>query len=235
MTGVSHIDRSRAMRVLALETSTAACSVALFDDGHILARRFGAMSRGHAEILMPMLAEVLAEAGLGIGAIDRLAVTVGPGAFTGLRVGLAAARGLALATGCPLVGLTGFTVIAGGLTAEEIAGRSVLIAIDSRRPELFLQRFNSRLEAEAEPDLLTPEDCAARLAIGPLLIAGDGSPALKKALSTRPHTYYAEGSGLPDAAVLARLAAALPNGAGLPPRPLYLRAPDAIIPAQLIR
>jgi len=217
------------MKVLALETATAACSVALWDDGRVVSR-FVAASRGHAELLAPMIAEVLAEAGIAAADLDRLAVTVGPGAFTGLRVGLAAARGLALATGRPLLGLTSFEVIAHGLPAEERAGRALLVAVDSRRAELFLQRYDAALTAVGEPAVLTPEDCAGWLPTGPLVIAGDGAPLLRAALAGRADTAFAAGAGLPEAAVLARLAAALAPGAGLPPRPLYLRAPDALLP-----
>ncbi|MEI6558569.1 MAG: tRNA (adenosine(37)-N6)-threonylcarbamoyltransferase complex dimerization subunit type 1 TsaB [Rhodospirillaceae bacterium] len=214
------------MMVLALETATAACSVALWD-GRVRAARFLALGRGHAERLAPMIAEVLAEAGLTADAVDRLAVTVGPGAFTGLRIGLAAARGLALATGRPVVGLTTFETIGHGLPAAARAGRTLLVAVDSRRAELFLQRFDAGLVPLGEPAVLSPEAAARWLAPGPLLVAGDGAPLLRAALAARPETRFADGPGLPDAAVLARIAATLAAGAGRPPRPLYLRAPDA--------
>ncbi len=220
------------MKVLALETASAACSVALWDDGP-RASRFIAAARGHAELLAPMIAEVLAEAGLEAGAVDRLAVTVGPGAFTGLRVGLAAARGLALATGRPLIGITTFEAIAYGLPAGARAGRRLLVAVESRRAELFLHGFDDSLAPLGEPALLTPDDCASWLPPGPLLVAGDGAPSLRAARGGRPDTMFAEGSGLPDAAVVARRAAALAPGAGLPPRPLYLRAPDVSLPGGL--
>ena len=215
------------MRVLALETAGAACSVALWDEGRLTAR-FHAAGRGHAEMLAPMIAEVLAEAGVAADAVDRLAVTVGPGAFTGLRVGLAAARGLALATGKPLVGLTSFEAIAHGVAPGERAGRALLVAVDSRRAELFFQRFDAALAPLGEPAVLTADACAGWLPPGPLLVAGDGAPQLRAALAGRADTGFATGTGLADAAVVARLAATLAPGAGLPPRPLYLRAPDAV-------
>ena len=133
------------MKMLALETTGSACSVALWRDGGVVARRFEAMTRGHAERLVPMIGEVLAEAGVTAEAVDRLAVTVGPGAFTGLRVGLATARGLALATGRPLVGVTTFEAIAHALPLESRRGRSLLVAVDSRRTELFLRLFDATL------------------------------------------------------------------------------------------
>ncbi len=218
------------MKVLALDTASSACSVALWSGDGIVARRFEAMERGHAERLVPMIAEVLAEAGLTADAVDRLAVTVGPGAFTGLRVGLAAARGLALATSRPLVGVTTFEAIGHALDLAERGGRPVLVAVDSRRAEVFLQQFDASMAAVGEPLLLSPEALARRLAAGPLVVAGCGAAALRTVLAGRPDTAFAAGPGLPDAAAVARLAASLPPGAGWPPRPLYLRAPDATLP-----
>ena len=221
--------------MLAIETATAACSVALWDDGAAagpeIVARFVAGGRGQAEILAPMIAEVLAEAGIAASGVDRLAVTVGPGAFTGLRIGLAAVRGLALATGRPVFGLTTFETIAHGVPAAERAGRMLLVAVDSRRAEPFLQRFDADLRPLGEPEALLPQACAAQLPPGPLLVAGDGAALLRTVLADRPDTAFAAGPGLPEAAVLARLAAALPEGGGLPPRPLYLRAPDVTLPA----
>ena len=217
------------LTVLALETATAACSVALWR-GELRAARFIATGQGHAELLAPMIAEVLAEAGLRAGEVDRLAVTVGPGAFTGLRVGLATARGLALATGRPLIGLTTFEAIAHGLPAKPGAGQTLLVAVESRRAELFLQCFDAALSPLGEPAMLTAEAAAGWLPPGPLLVAGDGAPRLTAALAGRADTAFAAGPGLPEAWVVARLAATMADGAGLPPRPLYLRAPDALLP-----
>ena len=220
------------MKILALETTGSACSVALWRDGGVVARRFEAMTRGHAERLVPMIGEVLAEAGLTAEAVDRLAVTVGPGAFTGLRVGLATARGLALATGRPLIGVTTFEAIAHALSLESRRGRSVLVAVDSRRTELFLQLFDATLTPTHEPPPLSPEACARWLPPGPLLVAGSGAAALCDSLANRPDTVFINGPGWPDAAVVADFAAQLAPGAGWPPRPLYLRAPDATLPGE---
>ncbi len=214
------------MKVLALETAGAACSVAVWDDA-IIAARFLSIGRGHAELLAPMIAEVLAEAGISAAEVDRLAVTVGPGAFTGLRVGLATARGLALASNTPLVGITTFEALAHAVPAEERAGRTLLVVVESRRSELFLQRFDAALIPIGAPLVLTAEACAATLPAGPLLVAGDGALHLRAALADRAETLFAAGQGQASAAVVARIAATLPAGAGLPPRPLYLRAPDA--------
>jgi tRNA threonylcarbamoyladenosine biosynthesis protein TsaB len=104
------------MRILALDTAVAACSVAIWDDGAVLAEEQQALAYGHAEILVPMLARVLARAGLRVDDMDRLACTIGPGHFTGLRAGLAAARGLALAADKPLIGITTLEAVAAGVS-----------------------------------------------------------------------------------------------------------------------
>ncbi len=221
-----------AMKILALETAGSACSVALWCDGAVVARRFEAMAHGQAERLVPMIAEVLDQAGLTVGAVDRLAVTVGPGAFTGIRVGLATARGLALAVDRPLVGVTTFAAIGHALDPEARRGRTVLVAVDSRRAEVFVQCFGPGPAPAGEPLLLSPAACAGWLPPGPLLVAGCGAAALRAALARRPDTVFAEGPGLPDAGAVAELAARLAPGTGLPPRPLYLRAPDATLPGE---
>ncbi len=110
------------MKILALDSATGACSVALWHDGAILARRFAVMDRGQSEVLIPMVREVLAEAGADFPSIDVFGVTVGPGAFTGLRIGLAAARGMALASGRPLVGVSTFEAVAHGVPAGGAGG-----------------------------------------------------------------------------------------------------------------
>jgi tRNA threonylcarbamoyladenosine biosynthesis protein TsaB len=104
--------------VLAFDTSAGACSAAVLGgDGTVLARRCEALERGHAERLLPMLRDVLAEAGVEIADLALLAVTIGPGTFTGIRIGLAAARGLALASGLPLVGVTSLEAVAASVPA----------------------------------------------------------------------------------------------------------------------
>ena len=133
------------MKLLALDCAGLACSVALWRDGAIVAERTREMARGHAEALMPMLGEVMAAADERLDALDRLAVTVGPGSFTGIRVGLAAARGLALAIGCPLIGVgtlaalaelgkpaAGAAAIGGGAETEAVAGAPLTSAFTIR-------------------------------------------------------------------------------------------------------
>src|SRR5579859_2559976 len=130
-------------RVLAFDCSGAACSAAVRLDGRVAAERFAAMERGQAEALMPQIAQVMAEAGLDFTALEAIATTVGPGSFTGLRLGLAAARGLALAAARPLLALTSFEALLAGLPVDHSAGRKVAVALDSRRGPVFAQLFDA--------------------------------------------------------------------------------------------
>jgi tRNA threonylcarbamoyladenosine biosynthesis protein TsaB len=210
------------VRILAFDCAGAQCAAAIVADGKTLAEKRIASDRGHAQLLMPLLVELVAEAGLRFGDIDRFAVTTGPGSFTGIRVALAAAHGLALGTGKPIVGVSVFAVIAAQASAA--AGfRRLLVAIDSRRAEIFMQRFDAAGAAQSEPAMLAPAAVAEWAGPGPIMLAGDGAALLA------PHLPAAFVSDLPnsvDPAVLACLAAT--REAGQPPAPFYLRPPDAI-------
>lgn len=218
------------MIVLGLDSATTGCSAALCDGERILAHRADTMARGQAERLIPMVNAVMQDAGLGFAALDRIAVTVGPGAFTGVRIALAAARGLALGTGAATVGVTTFEAIAAGLDTEERTGRRLLVAVDSRRAEPFLLLYDIDGTACGDPAMLLPEAVPAWLPSGPLLVAGDGAPLLRAVLESRPDTVFSNGSGLPDARVVARLGADKPVGS--PPEPAYLRPPDVTLPGK---
>ncbi len=217
--------------MLAFDTAGAACSAAVLRAGALRARRFAAMARGQAEALMPMIAAVLDEAEMPVETLDLIAVTVGPGAFTGLRIGLAAARGLALASGVPVLGITSFAAVAAQTAPAGAAGRVLVVALDSKRREFYLQAFSGQAPL-GEGALVAPEDALAWLPAAPLLLAGDAAPALAQLIAGRREVALADGSGLADAADVARLAAARwqPGLWPPPPRPLYLRAPDTTTP-----
>jgi tRNA threonylcarbamoyladenosine biosynthesis protein TsaB len=218
------------VKILALDAATGACSAALRADGEILASRFVAMSRGQSEALMPMVGEVMQEAGLAYADLDLIAVTVGPGAFTGLRLGLAAARGLALAAGKPCVGVSTFAAIAASLTEEERAGRNLMIAVDGKRSDFFIQLFGKGDQSLGPAFAALPEEAARHLAPGPWLIAGDGAHYFREALAAHPNIFWADGDGLPDAIHVAAVAEqSFLNGQALPPLPIYMRQPDVTL------
>jgi tRNA threonylcarbamoyladenosine biosynthesis protein TsaB len=208
------------MRVLALETSGASCSVAVLVAGALAAHRREAMLRGQSEALLPMVRDTMHEAGLGFADLDLVAVTIGPGAFTGIRIGLAAARGIGLAAAKPVLGVTTFDAIG------EAAGwpRSLLAAVDSRREDVvFLQML-----PDGAPAAVAPDAVARWAAPGSVRVAGDAAERVATLLGARAELIEA----LPDAAAVARLAARRhrPGERLAPPQPLYLRAADTTAP-----
>jgi tRNA threonylcarbamoyladenosine biosynthesis protein TsaB len=213
------------MIVLGLDTAVGACSVAVVADGEPLAAFSEAMQRGHQERLALMVREAMAEAGLAFGALDRIGVTVGPGSFTGLRVGLAFAKGLGLALARPVVGVGTLEALA----ASESGADLTIAAIDARRSQIYLQAFSGG-HALMAPDVLPVEIAAARLAevrsSGRVDIVGSGASLLDGLVSGARILPRAA----PDPVALARLAQAKPL---TPARPLYLRAPDAKLPGGL--
>jgi universal bacterial protein YeaZ len=133
------------------------------------------MQRGHAEALMPLLLEVLAEAGMDFAGLGQIAVGVGPGSFTGIRIALAAARGVGLAAKLPVAGVDSFSAVAAALPEPPRPGETLLVVIDSKREALFGQYYDDSLTPLGEPHVLKPEALLARRPPGPLLIAGDGA------------------------------------------------------------
>jgi tRNA threonylcarbamoyladenosine biosynthesis protein TsaB len=219
------------MDVLAFDTCMAACSVALLrsgkDDG--LYRRFARQERGHSEALFPMIAAVMDEAGMAFADLGTIAVTRGPGSFTGVRAGIAAARGLALATGAAIVTATSLEVMALGCLDQlgpQACAAGFLIAHDARRGELYVQSFDADARAISEPVLATPEE-AALLAVPCGLAAGSGAALVAAEAQRTGLTVRAVLPDLmPDAIHLARLALRREPEQS-PVSPLYLRAPDA--------
>jgi len=223
------------MRILGFDTATSACSAAVWEDGRIAARRFEPMSRGQSERLMPMVREVLSEAGADFPDLDLLAVTTGPGAFTGLRIGLAAARGMALAGDLACFGVTTLDAVAAGVSETERQKANVLVVLDSKRAEGYAQAFRSDLRPLSEAQALMPADLAALMANGEgdadrVLVAGDGAGQVIQALKDKGiEAVLSTAPGVPDAATVAAIAAERwsPDQPAEPLRPLYLRPPDA--------
>lgn len=205
--------------LLAVDTTFGACSAALVDGERVLSRRLEVMQRGHAEALAPMVEAVMTEAGLAFADLDRLAVTTGPGSFTGQRVGLAFMRGLRVALDKPLIGVTSLAAMAAQAKAE--AGCDVAAAVhDAKRGEVYLETTAGQAAAIMSV-------AAAQAILAPyasLALAGTGA-VLMAVPNAKITTILA-----PDAVWVARLAATAPD-TGAAPRPLYLRPPDAKLPA----
>ncbi|MGQ0664948.1 MAG: tRNA (adenosine(37)-N6)-threonylcarbamoyltransferase complex dimerization subunit type 1 TsaB [Pseudomonadota bacterium] len=215
------------MKILGLDCALSACSVALWADGAVRGREGADLARGQAEALVPMIARVMAATATRFADLDRLAVTIGPGHFTGLRAGLATARGLALAARLPLIGATTLDCVAAGVDAAERAPGRLIVALESKRAELYVQVFEASGAPRGAPLARRPEDLARALDGGPWLIAGDGGPRLAAALAAAGRAVVLSRSpGRPDAAILAALAAERPLPAH-PPAPLYLHPPAA--------
>lgn len=209
------------MIILALDTCLNACSAAVLEGPRVLAWRSEAMARGHQERLAPMVREVMAEAGVPFSRLERVAATVGPGSFTGLRVGVAFAKGLASALAIPAIGVGVLEALAEG------AQGVVAAAVDARRDQVYLQVFDGAQPLMA-PDVLSVGSAAARLVeltMGrPLRLIGSGA-ALLGEVAPGATLQPAEGC---DPRAVGRLAV---NRPPTPIRPLYLRAPDAKLPA----
>ncbi|WP_108682182.1 tRNA (adenosine(37)-N6)-threonylcarbamoyltransferase complex dimerization subunit type 1 TsaB [Methyloceanibacter sp. wino2] len=219
------------MNILALDTSMGVCSAAVLRTGpsaQLEVLRETEMLRGHAEALMPMVEAVLAEASLAPGDLDTIAATQGPGSFTGVRIAIAAARGLALTCRATLFGTDSLTVMARRALREGLVPeRPFAIAVDARRGMLYFGLFapdGSRLDG---PALLTPEDAAARLPAGVAVAVGSGAGLLTEAAAARNQELAPTRPDLqPGAMTLAELAAE--SDERIPVlRPLYLRPPDA--------
>lgn len=228
--------------LLAFDTTLDICSVALLDDdGRFAARISRPMARGHAEALVPMIDETLRKAGAGMDTLTRIAVTTGPGTFTGVRVGVSAARGFALALKIPVAGVTSLEMLAGAvaLSGECAEGGKILAAIDARRGQAYLALYECSGEKDAyllpslaDPAVVALEDAVAWMneACGPggeIMVTGSAADIL---IADDKRLIAAAAGSPPDAGVVARLAASLParrwDGK---PRALYLRAPDAKI------
>jgi tRNA threonylcarbamoyladenosine biosynthesis protein TsaB len=226
------------MKILALSTSTPRGSAAIFDEGAALAAVAYADLKGHAERIFAAIDAALAEAGVARAELSALACDVGPGSFTGARVGVASVKGIALALGVPVVGVLSLEAMAAAAFGERAAGEGdvVLAAIDAKKNEVFLAAY--AFDAEALRPILSPCCCADLSSALPLLgqprrVVVVGEIAASVDLRAAPRVELARGPALdlPCAVWVARLAAArLAAGAGVDPavlEPFYVRAPDA--------
>jgi tRNA threonylcarbamoyladenosine biosynthesis protein TsaB len=216
------------MRLLVIDTALGACTAAVFEDDRPLAVRFEPMTKGHQERLGGLVRDAMAEAG-GFDALDRIGVTVGPGSFTGLRVGMAFAQGLGAALNRPVAGLSTLDALATSLPHEDAP---TVALIDARRGQVYARLFDGG--HPLGPDVaLTLEDAAAQIRdLGrPVRLVGGGAPVLVDAFPDLKAALI-DPRAAPSPEALAILTARA-DPATSPPRPLYLRAPDATPPSRL--
>jgi tRNA threonylcarbamoyl adenosine modification protein YeaZ len=215
------------MRLLAIDTALEACAAAVLDTEHgKVASETLPMVRGHAEALLPLIQRVMQQADVPFSALDRIAVTTGPGSFTGLRVGISAARGIALAAGKPAVGLTTLSAFAAPLLARDDQ-TSVTVAIDARHDHVYLQVFGQGGRTLVAPRIIGVRDAVRAAARGPARIVGTGACMLADAWPPdEPVPLLVEDRRAPDIVWVGRLGVAM-DAAVAAPKPLYLRAPDA--------
>lgn len=216
------------MRVLAIDTALEACSAALLDttQGSLLASLSLPMTRGHAESLMPVIDTVMRDSGLSFSDLDRIAVTTGPGSFTGLRVGIAAARGIGLAAGKPVVGLTTLAALAAPLIAADDR-LPVTAAIDARHDHVYIQIFGPGGRTVLSARIIAVADAVrAAIAMDKMRLVGSGAALMAAAWPPAVPLHSVDERRAADIGWVARLGAASDPQQSAP-RPFYLRAPDA--------
>jgi len=214
------------MRILTLDAALAQCAAGLVVDTVLHAARQADALRGHAALLPTLAEAVLAEAGLAAAELDLIAVTIGPGSFTGIRAGLALAHGLALGADIPVIGVTVGEALADAL--PRLGARKLWVAIDSRRGRVFLER-DGAVESVALEALPAPE--------GPVAIAGDAAATVAAWLAAREADVMLTNARLPTSRHIAMVAIARHVGRlpALAAQPLYVDPPEAKLPAGGLR
>ncbi|QPF84789.1 tRNA (adenosine(37)-N6)-threonylcarbamoyltransferase complex dimerization subunit type 1 TsaB [Bradyrhizobium genosp. L] len=216
------------MLILAIDTALDACSAAVLDTtaGKPLAAESQPMPRGHAEALMPLIGRVMKQSGIAFAGLDRIAVTTGPGSFTGLRVGLSAARGIALAADKPVVGLTTLAAYAAPVVAEN-REHPILSAIDARHDHVYFQLVGGDGSPMLKPKVAPIAEALEAAQYGALHLVGNAANILAERWPTDAvPPLNVEMQPAPDIIWVAWVGAAV-DPVSAPPRPFYLRAPDA--------
>jgi len=211
------------MLILALDTSMAACSVCVYDTDKslVIGAKQQFIDRGQAEALAPMVQDTMKMAGVGFADLDRIAVTMGPGTFTGVRIGLAMARGLGLSLSIPIIGINSLAAIAANETSNTLP---IVVAVDARAGEIYFASFDQAGLEVTAPAIVPLAEVQRFMPTHSAAILGTGAELLLQKLGNDRHV-RSDADDLPIAKNFVRLAATMPAPA-LPPEPLYLRAPD---------
>ncbi len=216
------------MLILAIDTALDACAAGVLDTdaNKLIAHESHIMKRGHAEALMPLLVRVIKDSGIGFAALDRIAVTTGPGSFTGLRVGISAARGIALAADKPVVGVTTLAAYAAPLLREH-GEHPIISAIDARHDHVYFQVVGGDGAALIAPRVASIDEALAAARFGAPQLVGNAAAILGDRWSSdAPAPVLIDAQPAPDIQWVAWLGAAVDPQTS-PARPYYLRAPDA--------
>jgi tRNA threonylcarbamoyladenosine biosynthesis protein TsaB len=215
------------MLILAIDTALDACAAAVLDTAttQLIAQESQPMKRGHAEALMPLIARVMKASGIAFASLDRIAVTTGPGSFTGLRVGLSAARGIALAANKPVVGLTTLTAYAAPVVARN-SEQPVISAIDARHDHVYFQVVSGDGGSLVRPRVAPIEEALDAARFGAPHLVGNAAKILADRWPADAPPFEVDPQPAPDIAWVAWLGAAVSPDTALA-RPYYLRAPDA--------
>jgi len=212
------------MLILAFDTTAAACSVALWRDGKVLTAKHAAMKQGQAEALVPMIERALEKCDVEYAALDRFAVTVGPGSFTGVRVGISTARAMGLAANKPVIGVKTTEVLAAAAPEKDVR---ILAVMDTKRGDLYAQMFDPKLKPLGDIQIATSQSLLQWIGPEPTTVVGDAAAAVVDILGS--NAVVSAANSLPDVATLAQLASTRePTEQDLVPA--YARAPDAALP-----
>lgn len=215
------------MRILAIDTALGACSACVLEAGATqpVAIEQVAMERGHAEALMPMIERVMGEVEGGFSSLDRVAVTIGPGSYTGLRVGISAARAIAFAAGIPAVGVSTLAATAAPLIGRE-GGRVIAAALDARHGQVWFQALNAQGKQLVSIRQVNHRDAARAIGAGPVSLVGSAALAVaNEAWAIGLDAVVVDDARAPDVIWVARLGL-IADPQSAPPRPLYLKEPE---------
>lgn len=218
---------SPSFTLLACDTANGFCSVTLYCSGKAPVSVKGAVQSEQAETLFTMINDVFTSTALSYDDLTHLAVSMGPGSFTGIRIGLAAMRGIALVTGLPILGVSTLEALAADAIRQQSPARPIVVALDARRGQVYHQVFSPALEEISEAKLLTYEEARAAYPLSGALLVGNGASLLVADIT--------ESFGLPDAESIARLAELRMPFPSLTvaPAPFYIRPPDAKLSSRI--